>query len=341
MKKDSLEALMRRYDRHHVGESVASLKKQISQIERNFPKKISGSSRTFNALVVCAMGGSGLGTDILRYLYEPYCKIPLIIVNGYDLPAFVNKDTLVVTISYSGDTEEILSCLRQALKRKATVVTISSGGKLVRLAAKYRVSRIIFSTENNPSGQPRLGNGYTMASLYMLMKRFKLFKKGSPDLIEATKRMKVGKGGIASLARETSRQSYIIIAAEHLRGNAHAMSNQINESAKVFAPFYFIPELNHHLLEGLGSLKVMRSQWMVLTLESKLYHPRIQRRFAVTKRVLAKQGFKIKTISFSGTRVEQALKCLSYGGYLSYYLGLYARKDPSLIPWVDYFKEQM
>lgn len=337
----SIEALIRRLDKSQVGLSVALLKEQILQAHRDFPKKTGLPKRKWNAVVVCAMGGSALGADILRSLYKHYLNVPLVIVNGYALPHFVDKNTLVIHCSYSGSTEEVIACLAEAREEKIPSFVITEGGALVAAAKKFRIPYFAFHTDNNPSKQPRIGTGYTMTAMYEVLKKEGLLAAGTPDLIAATKQMTIDTEVPFRFAKELLGQSFVVIAAEHLIGNAHVMSNQLNESAKAFAPSYFLSELNHHLLEGLGSLKPARKHWTFIFLESKEYMPRTRKRLAITRQVIEKQGFKTRTISFNGSRAIQCLKLLSFSGFFSFYSAILAKKNPATIPWVDYFKKRL
>lgn len=199
----------------------------------------------------------------------------------------------------------------------------------------------VFDPVHNPSKQPRVGTGYTMTCFYTVLRKTKLLTGNFEHLSKAVAHMRIDPAAALRLARATLGKSFIIVASGFLQGNAHVVSNQLNETSKVFAPYFILPELNHHLLEGLGSLRPQRSLWTVLFLESSHYDPVIQQRFAVTKKVISKQGFSHHSIRFPGTRVQQALKMLSFGGWFSYYQGILLGHNPSQIPWVDYFKQQM
>lgn len=341
-KHTTLTKAIERLDPHQVGLSISLLPKQIAFVAKDFPKNAKlPPQRNWDSVVICAMGGSALGADLLRYAYADFLTVPVTIVQGYRVPAFADRNTLVVLCSYSGTTEEIIFCLKNARSRKLTSFVIASGGEMMRLAKQFRMPRYAFSTEFNPSGQPRIGTGYTMTSLYMLLRDARVLKPGAPNLFTAARAIPPEQGRALAAAQKLRGHSFIVIGAEHLRGNAHIMSNQLNESAKAFAPYFFLSELNHHLLEGLGSLRAARRHWTVIFLDSNSYAKRMQRRVVVTRHVIEKQGFKTLTVSFSGTRVAQGLAALSYGSWLSYYLAILEGIRPSEIPWVDYFKKAL
>ena len=337
-----IKSLITKLDRDRVGLSIASLPDQIEHVFREFrSKKIRLPRRQWTSVVFCGMGGSALGADLLRAVYEPWLTVPLHIVHGYHLPSYADKDTLVIICSYSGTTEEMLSCLREARRKKLTAIIIASGGQLARDARKHRIPSFIFDPAYNPSGQPRIGTGYTIACLYLILRQTILRGGRSEDLFHAARHSAIDVGQPLALARQTLGRSFIIVSAGHLTGNGHILSNQLNETAKIFAPHFKLPELNHHLLEGLGSLKKHAGVWAALFLESSLYDPQIQKRLRVTKSVFQKQGIRALSIRVSGTRLEQALKMLMYSSWFSYYQGILLGFDPARIPWVDYFKQQM
>lgn len=343
-KSFNLKSAIARLDSQNVGISVALLPEQIAQVAREFPRNASLKNlkkKKWNAVVVCAMGGSALGSDILRFLYEADLRVPFSIVNDYTLPRFVDRNTLVIAITYSGTTEETLACFNEALRRGCSVFAISTGGKLVAAERRRGMAHYAFTSTHNPSGQPRMGNGYTMTAVYMLLKHCSLLSPSHDPLIPAARRMRVSPHTALAFAQKTSGKVCIIMAAEHLRGIAHLLSNQINENAKIIAPFYFIPELNHHLLEGMEELKKNAAQYRIVLLESDAYPPRIRKRFAVTKEVLNKQGLTHYSLSFSGSRASQAMKAFSFCSYWGYYLAILSGRDPAPIPWVDYFKKRL
>jgi glucose/mannose-6-phosphate isomerase len=337
----SLQKAIKRLDTKNVGLSIALLKEQVLQVVKEFPNHIAIRSNVIRNVVVCGMGGSALGADVLRSLYEPYLTVPFTIVNGYDLPGYVDRATLVVCISYSGTTEEPLSCLQQALQKKAPVFVICTGNAMAAQAKKRRIPAFIFTTGNNPSGQPRIGTGYTMTALYLLLKQLHLLKSGAVDLIAATRAMDIDPVKALALARAVHGQSLVIVAAGHLRGNAHIMSNQSNESGKVFAPYYCIPELNHHLLEGMGSLRTARNHWTIVFLDSRHYAPAIKKRLTITERIMKKQGFRTVRLSVGGSIAEEVLRLISFGSWLTYYEAILSGLDPATIPWVNYFKKHL
>lgn len=330
-----------RVDTGRVGESIGALREQILETNETFRIEGAFAKKKFSAVYVCAMGGSALGADVLRCLYETALRVPLIVVNGYTVPKSADPNSLIIVISYSGSTEETIACAKEARARRIPLIAVCAGGALAAFAKKNRIPYYVFPTTHNPSGQPRIGTGYTMTAAYLVLKKCNVFAPGSEDLIAAARRLKSQKARALRYARLIQGASVIIVSSEHLRGNAHALSNQLNETAKTFAPHFSVPELNHHLLEGMASLQAARRHWTVFFIDSENYRERNQKRMALTARVFAKQGFRTVRMGASGSRVSESLTLLSFGGWLTYFLALYKRINPSAIEWVNYFKRHL
>src|SRR3989344_8297704 len=275
--------------------SVAQLGRQVSQTLKNFPS-LNLPRRDWRQVVVCGMGGSALAADFLRYSLWQRLRRPVIIVNNYQLPKFVDRQSLVVISSYSGSTEEAISCYRQARRQGLTMVVLTAGGHLTKLAKTDKVPLVLFDTKYNVSGAPRLGLGYSIAALVALVQQLGLSSFRQADLLKLIRFLRTPKD---LPIKQLSGRSVIVVASEHLIGGAHVFCNQLNESAKVFAAYFALPEMNHHLLEGFGSLK-NRKDWVVIFLESATYSKRLTRRYQLTKAIVKKYGLPVYEQKFSG-----------------------------------------
>lgn len=294
-------------------------------------------------IVICGMGGSAYGGHIALSLFTNELKIPLVLNSDYHLPGFVNEETLVMLTSYSGTTEEVLSCAEEAKKRNAKITGFSTGGKLGEIL-KEKFPGFTFNPKFNPSGQPRLGTGYMVLNTLILLNRLGVISMAIDELNNAIEEVKNQQEKIKLSAQEIVQKLKesipVIFAAEHLVGNAHIMRNQFNETSKSISLFEDIPELNHHLMEGLKNPK--NKNLSVLFIDSNLYSEKIKKRMELTKDVVSKNGVPYFEYEPVGkTKLSQVFNVLSFGGYLTLYLGLLYGQDPSLIPWVDYFKEKL
>ena len=321
-------------------EMFADQCEQVWQSQIHIPPEY----RQISSVILCGMGGSAYGGYIAQSLYKDNLKVPLSINNDYYLPKYVNENTLVIVSSYSGNTEESLSCLSEAINRKCKITGLTTGGKLADSLTQNKFPFVLVDPKFNPSGQPRLGTGYMVLGIILLLKSFDLLQINESEIQASIKELRdlqdVIKNKAIYMAKFLKSYSPLIFSAEFLSGNAHIMRNQFNETAKVFSSFSIIPELNHHLMEGLKlpEVKMMK----VLFITSKFYHERIKQRVSLTKNVIKSNKIEFEEYEPSGqTQISQVLNVLSFGGFTTLYLTLLYDQDPSLIPWVDYFKQEL
>ncbi len=339
-----------------VSESIDFLPDQLRQVVGEYRYlRLPKTLKDINYVVVNGMGGSHIGIDILRSAFDSLLKVPILVVPGYDVPDYVNNKTLFVIASYSGGTEEPLVAYREARRRGAKVVALVSDGesKLSQLMKKDKISGYVFSPKENPSKMPRLGLGYSIFGLASILGKLGLFKIEPESLKLIIDKMELWdrqlnpispvKNNVAKkLAIKIHSKAPVLVAAEFLAGNMQALRNQINETAKNFSLYLNLPDMNHYAMEGLAFPKAIKKQLLFCFFESDLYHPRLKKRFELTKVVVQNNG--IKTIDYKMTgesKIEQALELLQLGSWVSLYLGVLNKVNPKDIKWVDWFKKQL
>ncbi|MCH8049640.1 SIS domain-containing protein, partial [Patescibacteria group bacterium] len=251
-----------RYDKQQIGSCNERLQEQVAIAwEETRSVKMPAAYRACSNIVFVGMGGSALGADLIKSVYFKTLKIPFEIVRNYTLPATVGPKTLVILSSFSGNTEEILYAAKEAKAKRAKIVVIASGGKLASLAKREKVPAYIF-TPGDLAQQPRLGLGFSMAGILGLLARAGMIRVSSKEIEQMRQAMNevvdvsaldihIKDNPAKTVARALQNRAVMIVGAEHLVGNAHVLANQINESSKQFAMFTEMPELNHHLIEGL------------------------------------------------------------------------------------------
>lgn len=295
-------------------------------------------------VVICGMGGSSYGGRIIQNLLKETLKIPVYVNDDYSLPAYVESSSLVLLSSYSGTTEEVLSAGKKALTKKAKVTWIASSDSLARLLNINNLPGVTFDPRCNPSGKPRLGTGYSVLGSIAILNQIGLVKIEDGVIQQTIHELRKEKEKIKTEAIKFAKEIFesipIIFAAEFLKGNAYVLRNQINETAKSFSAFSELPDLNHYLMEGLKNPSNKKIKIIFIT--SDLYSDIIKKRFDLTKDVVGKNNVEFLEYKPQGsTKISQVLNTLAFGGYLSLYLALLYGQDPSLIPWVDYFKDQL
>lgn len=345
------DAYLKQYDPDQIFESVLRFSQQARQAVRDvnrlpFPRLLG----KVDAIVVAGMGGSALGAHVLQAACSRELRVPLVIANDYHIPAWVGRRTLVVLSSYSGSTEETIAAAKAAKLAGAKVVAITSGGVIGRFARAHKLPAYMFTPIENPSGQPRLGTGYMTFGLLAILRKVGLLSLSAATIEDAiqtahrvTKATDLRRPSpLLALSHRLMGRAILVVAAEHLLGTAHVMSNQLNETAKAFATWFAIPELNHHLMEGLENPKANIRRTTFLMLSSQMYHPRTQKRFQLTADVIRQNGAKVEVVRIPGkTRLDQAASTLAYSGALTLALGLRYRINPATIQWVHYFKRRL
>lgn len=337
-----------------VYESISLFPDQIKQAWDEMMKlKLPKDFKKIKEMIVAGMGGSALGARMIDSLNFEVLEVPLEIVSGYHLPAYVDKDTLVIISSYSGNTEETISCFEEASKRKSKIFVITGGGELAKLAKNKKIPVYTFRDRYNPSKQPRLGLGYSITAEIALLSKLKLIRADEAQISEAINYLEEirPKLSVNSLLKENrakkiaeslKNQIVVVVSSEHLNGAAHTFKNMFNESSKNFAVRFSLPELNHHLLEGLSFPKENKKVLKILFLESDFYDPEIKKRIRVTKEVIEKNEISYDSLKLQGrTRLVQTYETIYIGSFVSYYLALLNETDPAEIPWVDYFKKKL
>lgn len=350
---DSREKISK-IDVSNVLGSVEELAKQCSHAWEDTGKvSVPDSYRNVDNIVMCGMGGSGLGARVIESVYVNELKVPLVRVNTYNLPGFVNENSLVICSSYSGTTEETVENAKQAIAKKAKWMAISTGNTLIDMAKSAGLPFYQINPKFNPSNQPRMAIGYSIVGQLALVKHTGMIDIAADDIQDMISVMnsvvKTNAPAVLpqnnqakQLVEEFSGKIIVFVSAEHLDGATHVFNNQLNESAKHFSSHVSIPELNHHLMEGLKNPSNNQQNLLFVFVNSTLYPKRVQQRFAITKEVVEKNGIKAINIQLnSPSKLSQVFELIQLGGFVSLYLSVSYGQNPEPVPWVDYFKTHL
>ncbi|MFH2118252.1 MAG: bifunctional phosphoglucose/phosphomannose isomerase [Candidatus Paceibacterota bacterium] len=314
--------------------------------------KFPSSGNIYN-VVVAGMGGSALGADVFKHLYADQLPEPFEIYNGYNLPAYVDNETLVILSSYSGGTEETLSCAAQAKEMGAQVAVITAGGKLAEIAEQENYPTFLIDPVHNPSNQPRMAIGYAITGLIGLLVKAGLLELTDTEIEEVITTIirtaeKLGPETAQDdnqakiLAFTSLERRPILVASEFLVGAAHAATNQFNENAKIFADFKVVPELNHHLMEGLRFPGSNALSHVFLFFNSSLYLARNQKRMKLTQEIVEQNHIDTLAVDLqASTKLTQVFELITLMAYANFYVAILEGIDPSPIPFVDQFKEEL
>ncbi len=336
--------------------SIDSYPKQLLQAwQQSSTLQFPDEYKKAKNIVVCGMGGSRFTPLAVKELFKDKLTVPYIICDDYALPGFVNNETLVILSSYSGTTEEVISCGQQAINVGAKVTAVTLGGQLANLltATGTKMPFYQFTPTHNPSGQPRIGVGYMLAghigivtatghlsiqaqeveiAITNVSKLLTLYANSIPLSTNSAKQI-----------AQTIYQMYpYVVTSEFLQGFGNCLGNALNETAKSISSPRVIPEINHHMMEGLQFPTAHKDIGLFLFFFSKLYDMRIQKRFTITKDVVEQNGLKTYWHELQGaTKMEQLFEAIGLGSYITLYLSVLYNQDPNQIPWVDLFKRRL
>ena len=307
------------------------------------------NANEISALVLTGMGGSAIGGDLLRSYLLDELRVPFIINRSYGLPAFVDHTTLVIVSSYSGYTEETLAAYRDALRRKASVLCITTGGETERLARKH--GNLLIKV---PSGlQPRAALGYSFFPLLVLLIRAGFVKPRPRDIRETisllgSKSLLYSRprslGNLAlKLAKGLHGKLPIIYSpADHLDAVNVRWRGQISENAKQLAFGHVLPEMNHNEIVGWKVDRKLMKRIAVIFLQDRGTHPRIRLRTAITQKIVHAYASDVIDVWSEGRSLLARIFSLIYlGDWMSYYLAILNRENPIPVKVIEYLKGEL
>jgi len=318
-------------------EIIYSLPNQISAAV-GFVPDLSFSRKKYNRVLICGMGGSGISGEALSALYP---QIQIVSNRDYGIPRFVDKNTLAVLISYSGNTEETLSNYGQLSKRKIDMVLLSSDGKLFKKKALHKV-------KVPPGLPPRGALGYLFAPLPLIIYQAQLIDYDPrKELLELAAFLVRQRGYIERMARRMSNRfvnKIIIIYAYSslFVPVANRWRCQLNENAEVFAHGNVIPEMNHNEIVGLGRPKKFSCDTLLVFLHDPGAHPRNKARCRLVKTLVKNELSDILDVQPRGKNALQRMFwTIMLGDFVSYYLAVTLGVDPMRVDRIDQLKQRL
>jgi glucose/mannose-6-phosphate isomerase len=301
-------------------------------------------------VLVAGMGGSAIGGDLLAAHIEPQCPVPLVVHRDYGLPAWAaGPQTLVIASSHSGNTEETLSAIDQAMANGCRCLAVTTGGQLREKAIQEQTGLWTFEHR----GQPRSAVGYSFGLLLAAFTRLGLISDPSQELLDAIGAMRTKQVAIMAevpaalnpakrMAGQLVGRWVTVIGSGVLAPVARRWKGQINELAKAWAHFEVLPEADHNTLAGTVNPEDPLGNGMVLFLRAPSYHPRNMLRANVTKKIFMLEGMNTDFIDAEGdTPLAHLWTSLHFGDYTAYYLAMAYGMDPTPVEAIDGLKDEM
>lgn len=348
------------HDPSHILDILFNFPKQFKQAEASIQDVNFNLRQDYkNALVVGIGNSAFLAHMLLEAIDINRINIPIVFSSKNTVPSWVDKDTLVIALSHSGETLEVLDAVGKVLKQGIRVIAITAGGKLKQLANQEEEMLLIEYKTNIKS---RMAIGYMYALLVNTLNRtnaldicftkeacvlgidwdqienslFECIREFSPDV-------KIYK----NLAKKTALNLYKhipIIYGGTPVANAICcrLKSQLCVNSKNFAHFYSIPELDHDEIAAWEMRSELRDRFFILFISDNEEREEIRKRIEIFKGMLFEKRLNFEEITLRGE--NKALKAF-YGIYLadwiSIYLAVLNEVDPSSRNLIDQMKHRL
>jgi len=320
---------------------VANFSKQIQDaIDIGNSAKLSPSPNKIANVLICGLGGSGIGGNIVSELVAKNANVPVNVTKGYFIPAYVNENTLVIISSYSGNTEETLNCMELAILKKAKIVGVTSAGKVKEISEKNGSDCIIV-----PGGMPpRSCLGFSLTQLFFILAFHKIINNDfKADLDASVKLLDCEEDAIIIeakiIAAKLKDKTPVIYATTYNEGIAVRFRQQLNENSKVLCWHHIIPEMNHNELVGWTQ---KNDNLSVLIFLDKDEYSRNLARVEINKEVIKNYTSHITEVFSKGnSAIEKAIYFIHLGDWISVILGELKGVDLMEVNVINHLKSKL
>ena len=294
-----------------------------------------------NKVYVAGLGGSGIGANVVQESIKDSCTVPFYVGKAYDIPAYVDKHTLTICCSYSGNTEETLHSFKQMLHTGAKIVVISSGGKLIEEAKRLGIDFIVIP-DNWPEARACLGYNivaqlYVLNKLKIINEDFKAALKSSIDLIKFD--LDDIQQSAQKVADNISDKTPVIYTTDRMEAVAVRLRQQLNENAKTLCWHHVIPEMNHNELTGWSEKK---NDLAVIFFRNVDDFKRNQLRINISQQIISSYSETMIDIYSKGNSLmEKMIYLIHLGDWISWYLSKVKNVDAQAGASVKFLKSEL
>ncbi len=317
----------------------------MKQIILDFPKQFEIGAKAaenikiegdFGNVVICGIGGSALPGSLLLDITD--ISVPVFIHRDYGLPKIASEKSLIICISFSGNTEETLSAYQEAIDKKYKPVAICTGEKLQEMAVGNNLPVAIVP---NDCLQPRFGTGYLVSALIKILDNCGITNNLSQEVLKIAAGLDAesfeAKG--KALAEKLVNKTPIVYSSNQYKSIARIWKIKFNENAKIMAFWNYFPELNHNEMVGLTEKS---KNFYFIILRDNQDDPRVIKRMELTAELIKEAGAEAEFVEMAGaTKMEKIFNCLLLGDWVSYYLALAYGQDPAPVAIVEDFKKRL
>ena len=315
-------------------------------------KKLPLPSYYFGAkkVVIVGMGGSAIGADLAKSFAFKKSSVPIFVLRDYDLPGFVDRDTLLIAVSYSGNTEEVISCIDQALSTRAKLVGITTGGELEKIASNRKLPFYKFEYKT----EPRQALGFLFTAILGILNKVAVINIDDNEFKEIILLLKglnskikvdvpTSKNEAKKIANQIQSKIPVIFASGTLKSVGLRFKTQLNENSKHAAFNEEIPEACHNFVIGLENPTNLAETIFCLFLSSKYDNPRNKVRFSILQEILSKKKILHEELLVdpSISPLAEMFMFILLLDYVSFYTAMLNKTDPRPIENISYLKKRL
>ncbi|MFC1644423.1 SIS domain-containing protein [Patescibacteria group bacterium] len=307
------------------------------------------SGSKFKTITISGMGGSALPADALDVFIRDLIKrkkaksdLMVYLNRFYKLPNEAYDESLNVICSFSGNTEESISALNEAIENKLPTVGVSAGGKLEEICLKNKIAHIkIKNLEEN--FQPRMATGYFFAIILKLLINEGMIDDITKEIVDESVEFEAEIAEMEEtgerIAKRIVGKTPVIYSTDKFRSLAMIWKIKINENAKTPAFWNYFPELNHNEMVGFTN---PQSKFFFVMIRDLDDNPQNIKRFEVMANLMNEKGMEVEIVDLKdGSVFAKLFEALYLGDWVSYYLALEYKQDPNPVDMVEDFKSMI
>mgnify|MGYP001157165119 CR=1 FL=1 len=335
-------------DKYDKDKMIDVIKNLYSHIEHSF-EIISNSSlekrNNIKNILICGMGGSAIGGDFVKTVLKDELKVPITVNRDYDLPSWVTNKTLVLICSYSGNTEETISCYNSTISNKIKPIIISSGGYILNDAKNNNFDYV----QLPPGIQPRAAFGYSASLLLLTFVKIglinKIYSKQLFDSIDSIKSNSLRHASLSkdndclNLANAIYNKFPIIYCTVNTEVVGFRFRCQLAENSKILSSHFILPEQNHNEIEGFSNNDT--SNYAIIWIKDENDNKHTLKRFDITSTLLDKVENQYVFSDKSNSLIERLFNLIYLFDWVSFYCAIYHQTNPTPVNTILKLKSLM
>jgi len=347
---DNLKAISQ-IDKSDMLGKVASFPEQIKESKEIVETSQLESFLKINNIIISGMGGSAISGDIVQSLLRDRLDIPIYVNRQYDLPKWANKNTLLISQSYSGNTEETLSAFKHGCQKRCKIIGISSGGKLKEFCEKRDISHIKIPKDL----PPRAATGYMLFSSLYCLKKIRILKLDleseidesisiTQDFRNQNKKEIVEKDNISKkIAKKILNTTPQIYGFDFYSPIAKRWCTQFNENSKIICQYDEVSECNHNDIVGWSmDPETAKKFTCILFRDSEIETIYMSKRLDFMKKLYETVSANVIEIQVKGKkRLAKMMYAMYLGDFISCYLAILRKIDPTPVSIINELKNEL